>query len=133
MIDGQRLRGVLDERRCLDDLRRYFGQEPGEPAFSGSWFNTLPPNERDRITAADIVAVQCLSVTVPVEVTLDLLEGGLGTAVNGLLADIPDDVGLGDDKAAALIVRGGPGRPGVASPQRRGGGRLGDRRQALRS
>src|SRR5580704_520079 len=100
MIGAERLVAILDDGRSREDLIRYFGMESGKP-LSGSRLNSLRPNDRDRITAVDVIAVRCLRVSIPIDVTLDLLEGALGTAVNGLLAKVPDDVDLGSDAATA--------------------------------
>jgi Family of unknown function (DUF6308) len=94
---------ILADPRSVPDLRRYFSPDPapGSPAFSGRRFESLgtgclQEDDHDRFTPADLLAVQCLSVTVPIEVALDLLEGDLGRQMSGLLSKIPADVGLGD-------------------------------------
>jgi hypothetical protein len=108
MIGAERLVAILDEERRWKDLGLYFGAGAGRSSLPGSRFNSLRPNDRDRITAVDVVAVQCLSVTIPIDVTLDLLDGDLGDAVNGLLKEVPDDVDLGSDAATALITDQAP-------------------------
>lgn len=67
-----------------NDLKRYM------ESFTGSRFNTLANAEQpNRITERDILAVSMLSVNIPAETTIWLLEEG-GEPVSGLLAEIPD-------------------------------------------
>jgi Family of unknown function (DUF6308) len=93
-------------------LRSYFGIDapPGSPVFSGRRFGSLELGEsedyRDRFTATDLLAVQCLSVTVPIEVSIDLLEGDLGREIGRLLCKIPLDAGLGTENSRSLIEDG---------------------------
>lgn len=104
---------ILADPRSVPDLRRYFSPDPapGSPVFSGRRFESLgrgcpQEDDRNRFTPADLLAVQCLSVTVPMEVALDLLEGGLGRQVSGLLSQVPADVGLGTGDARSLVEDG---------------------------
>jgi hypothetical protein len=104
---------ILADPRSVPDLRRYFGIDtsPDSPTFSGRWFESLglsdqQDDDRDRFTAADLLAVQCLSVTVPIEVAIDLLEGELGRGIGALLTKIPDDVSLGTEKSRSLVENG---------------------------
>lgn len=104
---------ILADPRSVPDLRRYFnpGPVPGSPAFSGRRFESVgtgcpQEDDRNRFTPADLLAVQCLSVTVPIEVALDLLEGDLGRQVSGLLSKVPADVGLGTGDARSLVEDG---------------------------
>jgi len=106
MIGTEEVLEVLGDDRSLADLSRYFGNGLEQAPFTGSRFNSLGANDRDRITASDILAVQCLSVTIPIHVTLDLLEGVLGASVADLLADVPDDVDLGSHAATVHVVPG---------------------------
>lgn len=105
--------GILADPRSALDLRRYFSPHPapGSPVFSGRRFEILGsdcPREDDqnRFTPVDLLAAQCLSVTVPIEVALDLLEGGLGRELSGLLAEIPADASLGTGDARSLVGKG---------------------------
>ncbi|WP_440581420.1 DUF6308 family protein [Streptomyces sp. PT19] len=109
---GQRLRVLLGTERVVGDLQCYFGigLPPGTVPFTGSRFEHLAgggdrPGIADRITAEDLVAVQTLSVTVPAPVTLDILEGRLGTRLSGLLQAIPRDIDMVD--ADAVVVADG--------------------------
>jgi hypothetical protein len=104
---------ILADPRSVPDLRLYFSIDtpPGSQVFSGRRFESLgldsqQPPDYDRFTAADLLAVQCLSVTVPIEVALDLLEGGLGQEIGGLLSRIPADVCLGTEDARPLVQDG---------------------------
>jgi len=58
------------------------------------------------ITADDLVAVQMLSVYVPAEVAVDLLEGQLGRQMTDRLARIPLTVELGTSGARELVTEG---------------------------
>lgn len=111
---AQQLRLLVADPRAVVDLRRYFGigLPPGQAAFTGSRFEQLAgggdrPEIADQVTAEDLVAVQTLSVTVPAEVALDLLEGELGAELSDLLRQVPTGVELAD--AAEAEVR--PGSP----------------------
>jgi Family of unknown function (DUF6308) len=104
---------VLADQRSVRDLRRYFSPDsaPGSRAFSGRRFESLGTggkqgDDDNWFTPADLLAVQCLSVTVPIEVALDLLEGDLGRQVSGLLSKIPADVTLGTEDARSLVEDG---------------------------
>jgi hypothetical protein len=68
------------------------------------------PEVADTITADDLVAVTMLSVDVPGDVALMLLEGELGPDVGRLLAQVPTDVALTDPGAAPLFATSSPAR-----------------------
>jgi predicted RNA-binding protein with PUA-like domain len=106
---------LLNDRQASDDLVQYFGTaaiaEP--PAFTGSRFDTLNgggarPDTRDKITAADLIAVQCLGASVPATVSLDLLDGHLGTTLSAYLRHIPCGIALGDEGARGHVQPGSP-------------------------
>jgi hypothetical protein len=112
-LSVDRVLKILTGPQSVPDLRRYFNPDPapGVPAFSGRRFDSLGPgcpheDVRNRFTSADLLAVQCLGVTVPIEVGLDLLEGDLGRQMSGLLSEIPTDVALGTGDARSLIEDG---------------------------
>ncbi len=113
---------LLADPQSVPDLRVYFGinPPPGSPVFSGRRFGSLGLNGQceadcDRFTAADLLAVQCLSITVPIEVAIDLLEGDLGQEIGRLLSKIPADVALGTANSRPLIEDGGkPTRHGIS-------------------
>ncbi|MET7906602.1 DUF6308 family protein [Streptomyces sp. NPDC005355] len=93
-----RLSNFITSDQASADLRRYFGigLQPGAMPYAGSRFEHLAgggdrPAVATAITAEDLVAVQTLSVTVPAQATLDLLEGGLGAQLSKLLSSIPDE------------------------------------------
>ncbi|MGW3619140.1 DUF6308 family protein [Micromonospora arida] len=95
---------------AFDNLRAYFDETLPRP-YSGRRFEALAgggdrPTTRDVITADDLVAVRMLSVTVPAEASVGLLEGELGEQINGLLAQIPTDVELGTARAMCLVADG---------------------------
>jgi hypothetical protein len=54
------------------------------------------------------VAVKCLSVDVPINVSLDLLEGDLGDQIASYLKSVPANIDLGGKGARAHVD---PGRP----------------------
>lgn len=110
-VDLDTLLAVLDQPQSVADLSRYF--EPGRPAgtaprYSGSRFEFLAgggdrPEVANTITADDLVAVTMLSVDVPGDVALALLEGSLGPDISWHLAQIPTDVSISDPAAVDLF------------------------------
>ncbi|GJF32117.1 hypothetical protein KNE206_48170 [Kitasatospora sp. NE20-6] len=111
---GRRLGDLLGTDRVVDDLRRYYGAglPPGAASFTGNRFEHLAgggdrPGTADVITAEDLIAVETLSVVVPVRVKLDLLEGALGARLAALLGAIPADVDLADADAS-VVADGSP-------------------------
>jgi len=111
---AERLHSALATPEAVADLRRYFGINlgPGERPFTGSRFEHLAgggdgPSAADMVTADDLIAVQMLSVTLPAQACLDLLEGRLGEELSALLSRIPADV----DMAAADATDLSPGSP----------------------
>lgn len=94
------------------DLQTYFGLV-GRPPFTGSRFEALAGGGdadpvRDRITAEDLIAVETLSVQVPIVVALDLLEGDLGDRISTNLKEIGTGVRIGTDDSRHLLRHGGP-------------------------
>lgn len=98
----------LDRTDALKDLDAYFAEPHqvvnGHPVYSGRFFERLDgggdrPEVCDRFTAADLVAVQMLSVDVAPEISIAILHGELGRTLNQHLHDIPADVALGDPDA----------------------------------
>ncbi|MFD5635757.1 DUF6308 family protein [Streptomyces sp. NPDC127077] len=95
------LRSFLTNARAVTDLRRYFGIElpPDTMPFTGSHFEHLAaggdrPEIANIITAEDLIAVETLSVSIPIQRKLDFLEGSLGDQLSNLLTKIPTDVDL---------------------------------------
>ena len=111
-VDLDTLLAVVDDPQSTADLADYF--QPDRPAgtmprYSGSRFESLAgggdrPAVANTITADDLVAVTLLSVDVPGDVALQLLEGRLGQDVSQHLAQIPVDVGIGDPVARELLA-----------------------------
>jgi hypothetical protein len=96
---------LSDEAGCAESLRTYFR------GYTGGHFETLggrgdADEVRDRIIPADLLAVQCLSVSVPMPVAIELLDGSLGEQLNGLLENIPTELNLGGDGARLLVGDG---------------------------
>ncbi|MFJ9855492.1 DUF6308 family protein [Streptomyces sp. NPDC101150] len=110
----ERLRVFVADVRVIVDLRRYFGigLPSGAVPFTGSRFEDFAgggegPEVADTVTVTDLIAVQTVSVIVPVPVALDLLEGRLGARLSDVLRAIPADVDMTDVDAADLA----PGSP----------------------
>ncbi|SBT40680.1 DUF6308 family protein [Micromonospora auratinigra] len=98
---------VLNDQRSVPELQAYFGLDGGTPR-TGNQFERLGgsgdrPEVRNVITAEDLIAIELLSVRVPPQTALDLLQGRLGRDVSAQLAVIPTDVGLGDEGALAHV------------------------------
>lgn len=108
MLSSKYLLRLLDDPDTVADLRSYYGVDPRSGTHPGRWFDSLEPNAPDRITAADLIAVQCLGMVVPVRPALELLEGSLGDQLGALLRAIPDDVDLGTGDAAGAVKEGSP-------------------------
>ena len=106
MLSRKYLLRLLDDPDTVADVRSYFGVDPGGGFHPGRRFDSLEPNVSDRVTAVDLVAVQCLGVVVPVRPALDLLEGDLGDELGRLLATVPDDVDLGTGVASEAVTVG---------------------------
>ncbi|MGH9110024.1 MAG: DUF6308 family protein [Acidimicrobiales bacterium] len=100
---------LLQAPRSLHDLRTYYAGPAG--LYAGRHFNSFARSESEanpnRFTPGDILAVQCLSVTVPIEVAIDLVEGQLGDDIAELLVHVPREHDLGSDRAAEALKTGG--------------------------
>jgi hypothetical protein len=117
-VDIATLLAVIDDPQSTDDLARYF--EPDRPAgqrphYSGSRFEFFAgggdrPDIANVITAEDLVAVTMLSVDVPGDVALELLEGDLGPQIARRLAHVPTDVSISDPAAVELFAPGSHAR-----------------------
>lgn len=113
-LTTQQLLELVGAKASVHDLRTYFGVDRSTgavPDYTGGRFEFLDgggdrPAVADVITPGDLVAVQMLSVRVPREVALDLLEGPLGRTVSALLADVDSDVPLGSPRAGSLLAVG---------------------------
>ncbi|WP_371483092.1 DUF6308 family protein [Kitasatospora sp. NBC_00315] len=107
-----RLRALLSAPEAAADLRRYFCTRAADgraPAYTGARFEHLDgggdrPGVADTLTAADLAAVQTLSVTVPARAAIALLEGDLGVTLAGLLAGIPRDLDLAEAEPGVLAA-----------------------------
>ncbi|MGW5331845.1 DUF6308 family protein [Streptomyces bauhiniae] len=100
------VRSHLGSEDAVGNLRRYFGLEGGA-AYTGARFEHLGGGG-DRVgvaevvTAEDLVAVQLLSVRVPAEAALKLLEGETGKSLSELLRRIPVDADMAEVGAGEL-------------------------------
>ncbi|SHG43177.1 DUF6308 family protein [Geodermatophilus nigrescens] len=89
---------LVDDPHAVEDLRRH-----DAPFYPGRRFAFLGARDPVRVTADDLVAVGLVGVTLPGDVALDLLEGDLGLDVADCLAQVPDDVPVGDPRAPGLL------------------------------
>lgn len=74
-VAGSRIASALadiSDDAALHYLRRYFGLGEGEP-YTGSHFDSLQTESADRVSAADIVAVACLSIHIPAAASVRIL------------------------------------------------------------
>jgi hypothetical protein len=108
MVNSKYLVRLLDDPETVADLRSYYGIDSGTSGHPGRGFDSLGPNVPDRVTAVDLVAVQCMGVVVPARPALDLLEGDLGDELAHLLGTVPDDLDLGAGDAAKAVGEGSP-------------------------
>lgn len=95
---------ILLPDRVLPDLCEYFSLAQDPPLFSGARFDSFDEGGareavRDTVTAADVLAVQCLGVVVPAPTALTLIGGQLGEQISAILKQIPADLDLGDSGA----------------------------------
>lgn len=95
----------LNSEKAKQLAEEYF--EPSEIAseaglYTGAHFETLGADENlsDRITASDLLAVQCLSVKVPARASIGIL-GPLADDISSLLSEIPPDARLKDLRSDA--------------------------------
>ncbi|MFC9281068.1 DUF6308 family protein [Streptomyces collinus] len=112
--DGQeplhdRMSRLVTSDRAVPHLRSYFGLGPQRDAttFTGSRFESLAgggdrPAVADTVTADDLIAVQTLSVRIPPQAALDLLEGDLGVRMSDLLSAVPSGVDMVEAETADL-------------------------------
>lgn len=98
-----RMHSLLTSAQADEDLRRYFGigQPSGAALFTGRRFEHLAgggdrPAVDNIVTADDLIAVQTLSVMIPAQGALDLLEGRLGVKLSELLHEIPNHMDMAD-------------------------------------
>jgi len=110
----RRLNSLVTSEQAPSDLRRYFGVDlqTGAVPYTGSRFEHLAgggdrPAVANAVTADDLIAVQTLSVKIPAQTALDLLEGALGAQLSTLLSSISSDVDMAQADAADLA----PGSP----------------------
>ncbi|MFF2361171.1 DUF6308 family protein [Streptomyces sp. NPDC058122] len=106
---AHRLNSFITSDQAVPDLRRYFGIGLLDDAvpFTGSRFEHLAGGG-DRqavanvVTADDLIAVQTLSVRIPAQVSVDLLEGNLGIQLSELLSSVRYDIDMVEAEAADL-------------------------------
>ncbi|MFG2083799.1 DUF6308 family protein [Micromonospora tulbaghiae] len=101
---------ALDSPRSVPELQAYFGLGGATPR-TGSQFERLGgggdrPDSCNVITADDLIAIELLSVRVPPQTALDLLQGRLGRELSAHLAEIPTDVDLSGEGALAFVDDG---------------------------
>lgn len=106
---AHRLNGLITSDQAVSDLRCYFGAGllDEEVPFTGSRFEHLAGGG-DRqavarvVTADDLIAVQTLSVRIPAQVAVELLEGDLGVRLSELLSSVGFDIDMVEAEAADL-------------------------------
>jgi Family of unknown function (DUF6308) len=89
-----------DHSDAVRELKKYFGQEPYNVAFTGASFDGLGgggdrDDVRDLLTAEDLVAVSMLSINFPARAALQIL-GPDGQEISHLLSQVPTDLDLVD-------------------------------------
>jgi hypothetical protein len=104
-----RLSRHITSDQAVSNLRRYFGTGQLREAapFTGSRFEHLAGGGGRQavanvVTADDLIAVQTLSVRIPAQAALDLLEGDLGVRLSKLLSSVPFDIDMAEAEAADL-------------------------------
>lgn len=95
----QQLRSKIDHATGVRDIKEYFRTlENGRPLFSGSRFETLGAENNidpNQIMATDLVAVSMLSVKMPAQASLGILET-YAEGISELLSQIPSDLKFED-------------------------------------
>jgi hypothetical protein len=107
-----RLTALLSSESAAEDVRAYFA-EPPAPTFTGRHFERFGgggdrAETADRFTADDLLAVEALSVTVPIEVSYAILHGVLGEDLAQLVSKIPAHIAIGAPQAAEHLADGAP-------------------------
>lgn len=113
-VTAQQLTHILQTPlQSVQDLQRYYNinQPATAQLFAGRAFNSLgsPTLTEARFTPADILAVECLSVRVPIDVALELLDpakGSLGSQIAEHLAKVPGALELGSGNATPPAMVG---------------------------
>jgi len=105
---------IVGHPSSKDDLVAYFANDIDSPAaYTGGWFESLDgggdaPGHENTITMADLLAVECLSVHVPIRVGLSLLDGSVGELLADWLPKIPPEAVLGRGDARSHLDDGSP-------------------------
>lgn len=92
-------------------LNSYFADRPA--GYTGRYLERLGgggdcPEISAWINAVDLVAIETLSVAMPVATSVGLLEGALGRRISTLLAQVPIDLALAEPAAHAHVKAGSP-------------------------
>ncbi len=111
---SKQIRSRIDHATAVRDVREYFAtKENGRPAYTGSHFETLGGSENvdpNRITATDLIAVSMLSVDVPAQASLGILETH-AEKISELLSGIPHDLKFEDLTTESFEKYLGDGSP----------------------
>ncbi|WP_405776585.1 DUF6308 family protein [Streptomyces sp. NBC_01538] len=106
---AHRLNSLITSDQAVSDLRCYFGTGLFDEAvpFTGSRFEHLAGGGdcqavANVVTADDLIAVQTLSVRIPGQVAVELLEGALGVRLSELLSSVRFDIDMVEAEAADL-------------------------------
>lgn len=110
----RRLADFLQADQASKDVAAYFAERGDDgDLYTGRHFERISgggdrPDRAHCITADDLVAVQTLSVSVPPETSVQLLEGPLGLTVSRYLRDIPTTVRLLDGEGGQHLADDSP-------------------------
>jgi hypothetical protein len=93
-----RLLRFVTDAAAVDDLRAFYQAGPPNTGYTGRWFEQIgTPDEqrqnRNRLTADDIVALSALNIRLPITVSARLL-GPDADEISELLTEIPANVDL---------------------------------------
>lgn len=98
----------LDHDTAVEHVKAYFADHDGVPCFTGAWFERLdgPTDLPNRITPADLAAVELLSVQIRADAARQLLHGR-SDEIEALLRRVELDVDLWEPRARPHLVDGG--------------------------
>ena len=106
---------AIPDGRAVEHIRTYFGKlDNGRPRYTGSRFETFggggDRNEPNRVIAGDLIAVSMLSVHVPAQAAIGILDE-MDEEIESLLTQVPVEArieDLPDTDFATFFERGAP-------------------------
>ena len=116
-LTASQLIAIVNNNQSLQDLKNYYAK------FTGRMFDLLDgggdrADLKNVYTCCDLVAVECLSVRVPSNAAIELLNPkGLGGQVSALLEKIPTNIDLGTSAASGHIQHGSKSNPGCSAEE----------------